>query len=134
MLLLLKIVREKTGLSLMEITDFIGISRREAEDISWMVLPKEKLIKLDRLMWLRDKFTELELRRPDLIVKRPLFDGQSLLALLGQGKEIDGQMLKQVADLDQSEFLARTVRPPHTGSARDYREILDDLGGFSIDD
>lgn len=134
MLLLLKMVREKTGLSMIEVTDFIGISRREAEDISWMTLPKEKLLKLNRLIWLKDRFAKLELHRPDLMVKSPLFDGQSLLALLEQGKEIDEQMVKQIAELDKSEFLARTVRPLHTGSVRDYEEVLADLGGFSIDD
>lgn len=91
---------------------------------------EEHILHVDLVFNVSQKFSDLNLKRPDNFIKRPLFNKESLFSLLKSKNEIDENYLLLIKELDQKEFEVRTEgfkKEP----LRTSRDVVEDFSYIS---
>jgi len=101
-------IRKVFGISTTDIASLFGYSRPTI--YSWLAgtEPSRAVIKvIIRVLKVAEEFESLQVSRPELVVKRPIFDdGKSFLDLLTDGQEVTDKY-KYLVELDKKEGQSR---------------------------
>ena len=122
-------IRKAFGLNTSDLASLLGVSRPTL--YTWLDGQEPRpdaTIRIIRLIKVADEFANIGLRRPDNLVKRPLFEnGDSLFSLLQQGKDIRSRF-EVLRSIDEKEAASRRkVR----GSGQSLRS-LDEVATESV--
>jgi len=120
------VLRTQLGLTVSDIAEWMSVTRPTV--YSWLkdVQPQpETALKLAEVARVTRGVAALNLDRPDFVLKRPLFDGQSALDVMRAGKPLSNEQMAMLTALDTRESEQR--RASASGATvRSLRDVLDD--------
>ncbi len=124
----LTLIKESFGLNMSAMADLLNVSRPTV--YSWIKgePPKseEHMSHAAFVTNIAEKYSALNLERPDNFIKRPLFEGESLFSLLKLDKEVSEKVYVLIKELDLKESNTRAAGL-RKNDVRIYQDILDDL-------
>lgn len=124
----LMLIKESFGLNMSAMAELLNVSRPTI--YSWIKgePPKseEHISHTSFLADIAEKYSALNLERPDNFIKRPLFEGDSLFSLLKSDRNIDEGVYTLIKDLDLKESKTRAVGL-RKNEVRTSLDVLDDL-------
>jgi DNA-binding XRE family transcriptional regulator len=128
-------IRSSFGLNTSDLANIFDVSRPTI--YAWLdnnQEPKpETTSKLYNLVRLADEFKSLGLSRPDSLVKRPIFDGYSLLDKLINGNNII-DFFEQLKIIDQKEYSARMKKKTLLNqSQHSFEDIVSDATTLTLE-
>jgi len=122
--------RIKSGLKLTtsDLATLLGVSRPTIYNWAKGVEPSaDALVFLQFLAAESEKISALGLARPNALLKRPIFDGQSALDILQSRITLSPSHLKALAVLDEKELTSRN-RAKGLGPMRSHVEAIEEQG------
>lgn len=123
-------IRAQLGMSITDISKVMGVTRPTI--YGWIKLAephKDALLKLDYIYNEAEKLNEIKLHRPDLMLKRPIFNGKSIVDFLVSGEALSKSQLQHISEIDRYEHQERCRNDSTMTRIRDYDDVL---GGFDV--
>ncbi|GEM_PF-4394399 len=125
-------IRGNLGVNVSELSELLGVSRQAL--YSWIkgASPQgDNLARLEELFGVAKRLAMLSIERPDTVVHRPVFEGESLFGLMMARQIPSHQQLEQLSQLSIREAQQRAASS-HGQPVHSFADALDTAAPLSL--